>query len=112
MRAPQALPARYPPSGAWPAQMRADMAAAYLDFRCTAELVVAIKRGDAPAPSSLRGKGRKQEPRGDAPAPASLRGKGRKQEPVWSRVDLDRHIAPLSPRLQDDRVRENLASLI
>jgi hypothetical protein len=93
MRAPQALPARYPPSGAWPAQMRADMAAAYLDFRCTAELVVAIKRGDAPAPSSLRGK-------------------GRKQEPVWSRVDLDRHIAPLSPRLQDDRVRENLASLI
>jgi hypothetical protein len=93
MRAPQALPARYPPSGAWPAQMRADMAAAYLDFRCTAELVAAIKRGDAPAPSSLRGK-------------------GRKQEPVWSRVDLDRHIAPLSPRLQDDRVRENLASLI
>jgi hypothetical protein len=93
MRKSQALPARYPPSGVWPAQMRADMAAAYLDFSNTAELVAAIKRGDAPVPSSLRGK-------------------GRKREPVWSRIDLDRHIAPLSPRLQDDRVRENLPSLL
>ena len=93
MRTSQALPARYPPSGVWPAQMRADMATAYLDFSNTAELVAAIKRGDAPAPSSLRGK-------------------GRKREPVWSRIDLDRHIAPLSPRLQDDKVRENLPSLI
>lgn len=93
MRTSQALPARYPPSGVWPAQMRADMAAAYLDFSNTAELVAAIKRGDAPTPSSLRGE-------------------GRKREPVWSRDDLDRHIAPLSPRLQDDRVRENLPSLI
>ncbi len=93
MRAPQALPARYPPSGTWPAQMRADMAAAYLDFRGTAELVAAIKRGDAPVPSSLRGQ-------------------GRKREPIWARDDLDRHIAPLSPRLQDDKVRENLPNLV
>ena len=33
-----ALPARYPPVGVWPALMRADMAAAYLDYRDTGEL--------------------------------------------------------------------------
>ena len=33
-----ALPARYPPVGTWPALMRADMAAAYLDYRDTLEL--------------------------------------------------------------------------
>jgi hypothetical protein len=32
-----AIPARYP-SGPWPTQMRADMVAAYLDYRDIAEL--------------------------------------------------------------------------
>ena len=93
MRTFHVLPARYPPTGVWPAQMRADMTAAYLDFSDTAELVAAINRGEAPAPSSLRGK-------------------GRKREPVWSRDDLDRHVAPLVPQRQDDRARENLPSLL
>ena len=93
MRTAKTLLARYPPTGVWPAQMRVDMAAAYLDFSNTAELTAAIKRGDAPAPSSLRGK-------------------GRKREPVWSRDDLDRHVAPLVPQRQDDNARENLPSLL
>ena len=39
------LPARYPPIGTWPALMRADMAAAYLDYRDTGELARAVARG-------------------------------------------------------------------
>jgi len=92
-RISRAAPARYPPTGPWPAQMRADMAAAYLDFPDTGHLAAAVRRGDAPAPSSLRGK-------------------GRKREPIWARDDLDRHIAPFAPRGQDDRIGERLASLI
>ena len=44
------LPARYPPRGSWPAVMRADMAAAYLDYRNTGELARAVTRGEAPPP--------------------------------------------------------------
>ncbi len=50
---PRSLPARYPP-GPWPAQMRADMVAAFFDFKNTAELVSAVKRGEAPPPSAKR----------------------------------------------------------
>ena len=39
------LPARHPVSGAWPAEMRIDMLAAYLDFRSVRELVLAVSRG-------------------------------------------------------------------
>lgn len=92
-RRARVLPARYPPAGAWPAQMRADMVAAYLDFHDTAELAAAVRAGQAPAPSSLRGK-------------------GQHRVPVWARADLDRHIAPDSPRGQDERPRENLQSLV
>lgn len=42
------LPARYPPTGAWPAVMRADMAAAYPDYRDTRELARGVSRGEAP----------------------------------------------------------------
>lgn len=89
----RSLPARYPPAGAWPAQMRADMVAAYLDFHDTTELAAAIRAGQAPPPSSLRGV-------------------GRNREPVWARADLDRHIAPDSLRREDSRSRENLQSLV
>jgi hypothetical protein len=40
--------ARYPPTGAWPLMMRADMAAAYLDYRDTGELA----RGVSPRRSA------------------------------------------------------------
>ena len=53
---PRTLPARYPP-GPWPAQMRADMVAAFFDFENTAELVAAVKRGEAPLPSAIRKRG-------------------------------------------------------
>lgn len=58
----RALPARYPPIGVWPAFMRADMAAAYLDYRNTAELARAVVRGEAPPPTGYHGTGRSREP--------------------------------------------------
>lgn len=74
--------------------MRADMAAAYLDFRDTSELAAAISRGQVPPPSSLRGV-------------------GRRREPVWARVDLDRCVAftALSSKSALP-VKENLAALV
>ena len=51
------LPARYPPIGTWPALMRADMAAAYLDYRDTGELARAVARGEAPPPIGYHGIG-------------------------------------------------------
>jgi hypothetical protein len=42
------LSARYPVNGAWPAEMRIDMLAAYLDFRTVRELALAVSRGEAP----------------------------------------------------------------
>jgi hypothetical protein len=53
--------ARYPGGSAWPLQMRADMAAAALDFGTTKELCYAIANGHAPFPTSFRLKGRKWE---------------------------------------------------
>lgn len=57
-----ALPARYPPIAVWPALMRADMAAAYLDYRNTAELARAVARREAPPPTGYHGTGRHREP--------------------------------------------------
>lgn len=75
-------------------QMRADMVAAYLDYRDTAELREAIMRRDAPRPSALRGA-------------------GRNREPVWNRDDLDRHVAPVSTGRQDGAcTREDLRLLV
>lgn len=52
--APRSLPARYPPSGVWPAEMRIDMAAAYFDYETTGKLYKAIQRGEAPRPTATR----------------------------------------------------------
>ncbi len=49
-------PPRFPP-GAWPLEMRADTAAAYLDFPSTREMCKAISRGEAPRPNATRGSG-------------------------------------------------------
>jgi hypothetical protein len=54
-------PARYPPNGAWPAELRADIAAAFLDFPNTRTLAVAILEGDAPRASGVRGEGPTRE---------------------------------------------------
>ncbi len=88
------LPARYPPVGPWPAQMRADMAAAYLDYPDTDQLATAISRGEAPPPSCLRGK-------------------GRKREPVWNKDTLDGYLVPRTSGKQDRDVgREDLRDLV
>ena len=58
----RAIPARFPPQGAWPCVMRADLAAAYFDCRDTSELARRVRDGDVPQPTALRGKGRSREP--------------------------------------------------
>jgi hypothetical protein len=89
---PRTLPARYPP-GPWPAQMRADMVAAFFDFENTAELVAAVKRGEAPLPSAIRKR-------------------GKNTEPVWSRAHLECFSAPSFAALENGRDIENLESLV
>ena len=71
--------------------MRADLAAAYLDFENTAELGRAIRRGDAPPP-------------------VSCRGKGRLRQPVWSKAIMDQFAAPLQSR--DTKEQEDLLCLV
>ena len=87
------LPARYPPIGTWPALMRADMAAAYLDYRDTAELARAVMRGEAPPPIGYHGI-------------------GRSREPVWSKAVIDNFTAPAKALDLDRSEGENLASLV
>jgi hypothetical protein len=83
--------ARYPANGAWPAEMRIDMLAAYLDFRNVRELVLAVSRGEAPPPTSYRGV-------------------GRSREPVWAKVIVDNHIAP-GIAVRQNRAKVDLAAL-
>jgi hypothetical protein len=82
------LPARYPPSGAWPAVMRADMAAAYLDYRNTGELARAVTRGEAPPPIGYHGT-------------------GRARESIWLKTAIDNFLNPDS----DTSRQQDLASL-
>lgn len=74
-------------------QMRADMVAAYLDYRDTAELTAAIRRGEAPSPTSFR-----------------RRGRGR--EPVWSRVMLDYYTSQHTACEPTGVTEEDLQSLV
>jgi hypothetical protein len=46
-------PARFLP-GEWPAEMRSDVVAAFLDYPDTRALSFAIERGEAPRPTSSR----------------------------------------------------------
>jgi hypothetical protein len=85
------LLARYPVNGAWPAEMRIDMLAAYLDFRTVRELALAVSRGEAPPPTSYRGV-------------------GRSREPVWAKVIVDNHIAP-GIAVRQNRAKVDLAAL-
>jgi hypothetical protein len=68
------------------------MAAAYLDFENTAELIRAIRRGEAP-PS------------------ISCRGKGRLRQPVWSKATLDHFAAPIGIK-RDAKEPEDLLCLV
>src|SRR3984893_5475815 len=66
---------RYPVNGTWPAEMRIDMLAAYLDFRNVRELVLAVSRGEAPPPTIQRGA-------------------RRSREAIWARAIVDEYVAP------------------
>ena len=81
------------PIGPWPAQMHADMVAAFFDFENTAELVAAVKRGEAPPPSAMRKR-------------------GNNAEPVWSRAHLEHFSAPSIAALENGTEVENLESLV
>jgi len=83
---------RYPENGAWPAEMRIDMLAAYLDFRNVDELVRAISKGHAPAPTSYR-----------------IRGRSR--EPIWSKVVVDEYVARVGAIRQNQPLTD-LAALV
>jgi len=86
------LLARYPVNGAWPAEMRIDMLAAYLDFRSVRELALAISNGQAPPPTSYRGA-------------------GRSREAVWAKVIVDNHVAP-GIAVRQNHTKPNLAALV
>lgn len=88
-----ALPARYPPAGAWPAVMRADMVAAYLDYSDVAELTRAVTRGEAPPPSDLHGT-------------------GRNRQPVWWKSDLDKRTQPAGTMPPTPNQGQDLAKLL
>jgi hypothetical protein len=49
-------PPRFPPIALWPIELRADMVAAMLDYASTYELCRAIHAGEAPRPTSWRGR--------------------------------------------------------
>lgn len=87
------LPARYPPIGIWPAVMRADMAAAYLDYRNTTEFARAVTRGEAPPPIGYHGT-------------------GRSREPVWSKAAIDNLTWPVKATRLDKLENEDLVSLV
>lgn len=88
------LPARYPPTGVWPAEMRADMVAAYLDYRNTSELARAVARGDAPPPTGYHGT-------------------GRSKEPVWAKRHVDFRINPCrTDAITSDEQQPTLAALV
>lgn len=91
----RSLPARYPEHGAWPQEMRKDMAAAFLDYRTTGELDKAIERKEAPRPTATR-----------------LRADGRR-EPVWA-LDICRAHVARRHDIANDALREseNIGSLV
>ncbi len=73
--------------------MRADMAAAYLDYRDTAELSRAVARGEAPPPTAYHGV-------------------GRHREPVWSKAAIDELTTPAKAMDLDRSQANDLASLV
>ena len=85
--------ARYPLTGAWPAVMRADMAAAYLDYRDTGELARGVSRGEAPPPIGYHGV-------------------GRAREPIWSKIAIDSFVESSGAIDSDGSKKQDLASLV
>jgi hypothetical protein len=87
----RSLPARYPP--VWPAEMRADVVAAFFDYATTGELFKAIQRGEVPKASAERKR------------------KGRR-EPVWALDICRQHVAERHKIAKDGTMAENIGALI
>lgn len=87
------IPARFPPHGAWPGVMRADLVAAFFDCRDTGELVRRVREGDVPPPTGLRGA-------------------GRAREPIWALDACRSFIARRHQIAEHDEVVEKIADLI
>lgn len=85
-------PPRFPPHGAWPAVMRADMVAAFFDFDTVAALSVAVARGEVPRPTDARTR-------------------GRSREPLWS-LEACRNFVARRHELADGPETDNLAALV
>lgn len=73
--------------------MRADMVAAYLDYRDAAELTRAVARGEAPAPTGYHGT-------------------GRSREPVWTKLTLDAHAGDRPAAASEQAPKRDLAKLV
>jgi hypothetical protein len=73
--------------------MRADMAAAYMDYRNTAELARAVVRGEAPPPTGYHGT-------------------GRAREPVWSKAIIDNLTSPARALDPDRSAGKDLSALV
>jgi hypothetical protein len=73
--------------------MRADMAAAYLDYRDTGELARAVGRGEAPLPIGYHGT-------------------GRTRQPVWSKLAMDAFTTPNRATHTSRSEGEDLFSLV
>jgi hypothetical protein len=69
--------------------MRADMAAAYLDYRDTGELARGVNRGEVPPPMGHHGI-------------------GRTREPIWLKATIDNFLEPDS----DSSRKQDLACLV
>jgi len=72
--------------------MRIDMLAAYLDFRSVDELIRAVSKGRALAPTSYRVR-------------------GRSREPIWSKMVVDEYVARDSA-IRQNRPSTDLAALV
>lgn len=91
--AQRTIPARFPPNGAWPGVMRADLVAAFFDCRDTGELARRVREGEIPPPTALRGG-------------------GRKREPVWALESCQRFIAHRHQITEHDAGAESVVDLI
>jgi predicted DNA-binding transcriptional regulator AlpA len=86
---PRAQPAIFPPSGSWPAILRAPVAAAYLGCESTAELYRRVMLGQLPRPHDRQGR-----------------------TPVWYREFVDRWLVERLRGAENAKEEESILDLI
>lgn len=87
-RTHRSRPARFP-EGPWPIELTIELAAAFLDYDTTGELLVAVNAAEAPPPTATRGK---------------------RREPLWSRTFCERFVA--QRHMIDESSTESIKDLI